>query len=271
MEKILLWPNDPSRTTLAMGQSMLLPFLHGGDEVRPAILVIPGGGYSNVCHGYEGSEIAEEFVKRGFHAFVLDYRCGDFGKYPAPQQDAARAVKILRSRAREFHLDPARIVSCGFSAGAHLAGCLATSIIDKVDASAGDDADAFSPRVNGAILCYAVVKLVYKNGHVASGRNLLGDDLDKIAADFDLTTHLDDKTPPVFLFHTAADQVVPVQGALEMAGALIEKGIPTSLHIYPFGPHGAGLAKDTIDTILWPQEAAAFLRRAWDTQAKGQS
>lgn len=271
MENILLWPNAPSRATRAMGRSMLLPFLHEGNDARPAILVIPGGGYSDVCHGYEGSEIAEEFVKRGFHAFVLDYRCGDFGKYPAPQQDAARAVKVLRSRAREFHLDPDRIASCGFSAGGHLAGCLATSIIDNVDASAGDDADAFSPRVNGAVLCYAVVKLVYKNGHVASGRNLLGDDLNNMAADFDLTTHLDSMTPPVFLFHTAADQVVPVQGALEMADALIEKGIPTSLHIYPFGCHGAGLARDTRDTILWPQEAAAFLQRAWDTPAREQS
>ncbi len=268
MENILLWPNDPSRVTQVMGRSMLLPFLHEGDEVRPAILVIPGGGYSNVCHGYEGSEIAEEFVKRGFHAFVLDYRCGDFGRYPAPQQDAARAVKLLRARAQEFHLDPDHIASCGFSAGAHLAGCLATSIIDKVDASAGDDADAFSPRVNGAVLGYPVVKLIYNHGHVGSGRNLLGDDLDKMGADFDLATHLDDKTPPFFLFHTAADQIVPVQGALEMADALIAKGIPTSLHIYPFGPHGAGLAKDTIDTILWPQEAEAFLKRAWNTPAK---
>ncbi len=269
MENILLWPNDPSRTTQAMGRSLLLPFLHDGDDVRPAVLVIPGGGYCNVCHGYEGSEIAEEFVKRGFHAFVLDYRCGDFGRYPAPQQDAARAVKLLRARAQEFHLDPDHIASCGFSAGAHLAGCLATSVIDAVDASAGDEADAFSPRVNGAILGYAVVKLVYQHGHVGSGRNLLGDDLDRLAADFDLTTHLDEKTPPVFLFHTAADQIVPVQGALEMADALIAKGIPTSLHIYPFGPHGAGLAKDTIDTILWPQEAEAFLKRAWNhTPAK---
>ncbi len=264
MDPILLWPNAPSRTSAALGRPQLLPFLHEGDAPRPAILVIPGGGYSCVCHGYEGSDVAEKFVSLGYHAFVLDYRCGEHGGWPAPQQDAARAVKLLRARAQELHLMPQNIASLGFSAGGHLAGCLGTSIIQRVDASAGDDADAFSPRVNAMILCYPVIRFEDTSGHSASGKNLLGPGNAHLYPEYDLSLHLDEQTPPTFLFHTAQDQIVPCLGSLEMAAALKQHNVPTGLHLFPFGGHGAGLATDTIDTIQWPELAHRFLQRVWN-------
>lgn len=262
MDKIPLWPNNPERKT-AIGVAALLPFLHEGDEIRPCILVIPGGGYSCVCHGYEGSDVAEEFRRLGFHAFVLDYRCGEFGRYPIPQQDAARAVKYIRAHAAEFHVDADRIASLGFSAGGHLAGCLGTQIVDDVDASYGDEADAFSTRVNAMVLCYPVVQFNIANGHIGSGVNLLNTQDATQYAPFDLDKRLDDKTPPTFIMHTLQDKTVPYAGSMLLTQALTAKGIPASLHLYPFGGHGCGLAKNTQDTIQWPEAAANFLRRAW--------
>ena len=263
MDPILLWPNDPSRTSAALGRPHLLPFLHPGQEPRPAILVIPGGGYANVCHGYEGSDVAQKFVSLGYHAFVLEYRCGEHGGWPAPQQDAARAVKLLRARAGELRLDPRHVASLGFSAGGHLAGCLGTSIIQRVDASAGDDADALSPRVDAMILCYAVIRFEDASGHSASGKNLLGPGNAHLYPEYDLSLHLDEETPPTFLFHTAADQIVPCLGSLDMAAKLKQRQIPVGLHLFPFGVHGAGLATDTIDTVQWPDMAHRFLQRVW--------
>ena len=262
MDSILLWPKHPDRKA-QLGAPCLLPFLHDGDEIRPCILVIPGGGYGCVCHGYEGSDVAEEFRALGFHAFVLDYRCGANGRYPAPQEDAARAIKLIRANAAKFHVNPDRIASLGFSAGGHLAGCLGTSIIDDVDASYGDEADAFSPRVNAMVLCYPVTQFDIANGHIGSGVNLLNTEDKAAYQPFTLMNRIDDKTPPTFLMHTFADQIVPVQGTLLLAEKLAEKKIPTGMHLYPFGVHGAGLAKDTVDTISWPREAAHFLQRAW--------
>lgn len=264
MDPILLWPNSPERKT-AIGAPALLPFLHEGEETRPCILVIPGGGYSCVCHGYEGSDVAEVFRRLGFHAFVLDYRCGnDQSRYPAPQQDAARAMKLIRAHAQEFHVDPNHISSLGFSAGGHLAGCLGTAIIDDVDANYGDEADAFSARANGMVLCYPVVRFDIPTGHISSGKNLLGTEDTDAYQPFDLIARVDAQTPPTFIMHTVADQIVPYIGSVMLTEKLAEKKIPVSLHLFPFGSHGAGLAKDTIDTIHWPEAAAHFLTRAWN-------
>lgn len=264
MEPILLWPDHPERKS-AIGRAAILPFLHEDTaKKRPAILVCPGGGYALVCHGYEGSDVAEVFRDLGYQAFVLDYRCNDVHEhYPVPLQDAARAVKLIRANADRLGVDPDRIASLGFSAGGHLAGCLGTSIIDEVDANNGDAADAFSARVNGMVLCYPVTCFDNTYGHPGSGENLLEEFTPANRANFDLATHIDRKTPPTFLFHTIADQCVPFRGVVRLADTLATAGIPAGLHLFPFGAHGAGLASDTIDTIQWPALADQFLRRAW--------
>ena len=99
--------------------TFLLPTL----TPRPAVLVIPGGGYTSVCEKTEGPPAALAFNRLGFHAFVLNYRVAP-NRFPAPLEDAVRAVKIIRAHAEEWKIIPDRIVSCGFSAGGHLAGSL---------------------------------------------------------------------------------------------------------------------------------------------------
>ena len=113
-EKIYLW-SDPSIRTRCDRPS-ITPYLCSEPGIRPAILVIPGGGYGMVCETTEGSPIARKFNELGFHAFVLDYRTAP-SRWPEPQLDAMRAVKIIRGRADEWQIDGEKVSVCGFQPG----------------------------------------------------------------------------------------------------------------------------------------------------------
>ena len=124
-------------------------------KLHPAVLVIPGGGYGCVCSSTEGFPIAEKFNQLGYHAFVLDYRTAP-ERFPAPQLDAMRAMKMIRANAGCWNVIPDQVASCGFSAGAHLAGSLGI-LCDDLNASGGDAADDFPHRPDCMILCYGVL------------------------------------------------------------------------------------------------------------------
>ena len=117
---------------------------------KPALLVIPGGGYGNVCETTEGQPVAECFRKFGFRTFVLRYRVAPH-RYPAPQQDALRAIKLIRAHADAWGVIPDQLAVCGFSAGAHLAACTGT-LHDRIPAADGDTADTFSGRPDAMLL-----------------------------------------------------------------------------------------------------------------------
>ena len=110
-------------------QPYLKPYLLPGDTVRGCVIVFPGGGYSNRA-GHEGAPVAERFNRLGFHAVVVEYRVAPY-RYPAPQEDALRAIKIIRAHAAEWGNKPDKIAILGFSAGGHLA-CSAGIVFDEV-------------------------------------------------------------------------------------------------------------------------------------------
>lgn len=262
--KTLLWSDKPDRLCPNGENPWILPYIHQGSQIRPAVLVIPGGGYQHVCHGYEGSDVAEAYFELGYNTFVLNYSCGEKHPYPDPLQDAARAVKMIRANAEKYFVDPKKIIALGFSAGGHLAGTLGTSIISRVNAENGDDADGVSPRVDGLVLCYPVVEFNDRLGHKSSGVNLLGKPAEEITdqeiARFSLIENIDSKTPPTFLFHTATDQLVPCAGTLRLTEALNDRKIPTSMMLFPFGPHGIGLGTEYGLALLWPEFSDEFFR-----------
>ena len=92
--------------------------------VRRAILVIPGGGYHNICSDREGEPIAHAFMPYGYNAFVLHYTVGRKKPYPAQLIEAARAVAHIKDHADEYGIDPDAVFATGFSAGGHLAASL---------------------------------------------------------------------------------------------------------------------------------------------------
>jgi acetyl esterase/lipase len=91
-----------------------------------AVVVCPGGGYQTLATNHEGREVCQWLNSLGVAAFMLQYRLGPRYHHPAPLQDAQRALRIVRARAKEWKIDPQRIGIWGFSAGGHLASTAAT-------------------------------------------------------------------------------------------------------------------------------------------------
>jgi acetyl esterase/lipase len=198
----------------------------------------------------------------GVTAFVLKYRLGSGGyRHPVMLNDAARAIRYVRSKAGEWKLDPKRIGIMGSSAGGHLASTVLTHF-DAGDPSAADPIDRAGSRPDLGILCYPVITMGEKT-HAGSKRNLLGDNPSpELVRLLSNELQVTKETPPTFLFHTVEDTAVVVQNSLDFAAALARNGVPFSLHVYPKGPHGIGLGTRGWDPAArhpWVAECARWL------------
>ena len=182
---------------------------------RPAILVIPGGGYQ-FCSAREADPVALAYMKAGYQAFVLRYSVGKYGTWPNPLADYEQAMSLIRSNAEKWMLYKDKVAVIGFSAGGHLAAAAATMSKN---------------RPNAAILGYAVA------GADVKGCNPTAPDT--VAA-------VDKDTCPCFLFSSRTDNLVPVENTLDFMSALAKQGIAFESHIYAFGPHGFSTCDSSI-------------------------
>ncbi|MEW6157760.1 MAG: alpha/beta hydrolase [Verrucomicrobiota bacterium] len=209
-----------------------------------AVLVCPGGAYRILAWDLEGTEVCEWLNSIGITGALLKYRVPKregLEKHTAAFQDAQRAMGLLRSRAREFGIDPQRIGVLGFSAGGHLAALTSHSSVErsypKVDA-----ADAESSRPNFAVLVYP-------------GYLTLKEEGDRVAPELSLSTN----TPPTFMVMTQ-DDPVRVENVLFYSAALKQMKVPFELHVYPSGGHGYGLRRTPALVTTWPDRVADWLR-----------
>ncbi|MBQ8813082.1 MAG: alpha/beta hydrolase [Lachnospiraceae bacterium] len=215
------------------------------DFTRKAILVIPGGGYGEVCAEREGEPIGMAFMPYGYNAFVLHYSVGPQKRFPTQLIEASLAMKHIRDHAQEYNIDPEKIFVTGFSAGGHLAGCLGTmwgkeEIYQAVDMPYGYN------KPTGMMLIYPVVTGVTEYSHALSFRNLLGVDMpeeEQLAA-CSIEQNVTEMSVPLFIVHTSNDQIVDVRNSLCLAEKYREKGINFEMHIYPDGPHGVALGNE---------------------------
>lgn len=249
-ESIKLWKEGTD-------ESMLFRATTPIDGPKPAMLVIPGGGYSCVCHDWEGTPIAERFEKLGFRVFILRYRVSPH-RFPEPQQDAIRAMKLIRGNAAKWGVIPDNIAVVGFSAGGHLA-CTLGTICPGIKAEDGDEFDAVDPMPNGSVLSYSVITGGEK-AHRGSVDCLMGSSTPENVAQFSLEDHVSEKTPPAYIWATMEDGCVPAENSIGFALAMKNAGRPCELHIFPHGQHGIQLGKDFEDIPSWPEEATLFLR-----------
>lgn len=204
-----------------------------GTGVAPAVLLIPGGGYSIVSCRYEGIEVARELSKRGIASAVLLYRCKS-RKFPAPLLDARRALALLRQNAAAWQLDTKKIGVMGFSAGGHLAGLVSSGV-----ALPGETQPASRPDFS--VLLYPVVRLRGPVSHAGSGFALLSkDDLSTKADALALDALANGAWPRTYLLHEKDDRAVPSKGSALLADALKKKGVTCELHIVPGTDHGFG-------------------------------
>ena len=261
-EEILLWPKGAPGAVGTLPQDKPSVTVYQPDKAKrngAAVVVCPGGGYGGLAMGHEGKEIADWLTARGVTAFVVKYRLGPRYRHPVPLQDAQRAVRFARSRAKDLGLDAAKIGIWGFSAGGHLVSTVSTKF-DAGKADADDPIDRVSCRPDFAILCYPVIRMDLPHGHMGSRRNLLGDKPDeKLIASLCNDTQVKKDTPPTFLFHTRADKVVVVENSELYAKACEKAGVPVKLLIRDPGPHGVGLASKIPELKDWPDELEAWL------------
>ena len=208
---------------------------------RPAMLIFPGGGYSH-CSNREAEPIAKAYMAHGYNTFILRYSLNELSLFPQPLIEASLAMKHIRDNSDEYNIDPDKVYVIGFSAGGHLAGCLATMwyeqyLYDAVDMPYGIN------KPNGAILSYAVLS---PEGGPAILYNRIfnkeGTLTDEEYQQYSAVAHVDERTSPIFMWHTMNDKIVPVQNVLHMSQKLIEHNIPFESHIYPDGVHGLALA-----------------------------
>ena len=254
-ETIRLWPDSDIPSTLVRH---IRPDLIS----RPAVLVIPGGGYGVVCEETEGSPIANRFDELGYQTFVLSYRVSPANPWPATYDDAVRAMRLVRGHAAEWGVIPDSIAACGFSAGGHLAASLGTVAPHCSTARAGDRFDAVRATPDAMVLCYPVI-LSGPLAHQGSVRNLFGGAAAPSAeqeALFSLDRQVADDTPPAFLWTTVEDTVVPMENSVAFFRAMRAHGRVCELHVFPHGQHGMQLGYGRRDIALWPSLADAFLR-----------
>lgn len=212
-------------------------------EVRPAIIVIPGGGYGYTSYR-EGERVALFYNAAGFHTFILDY-CVAPHTHPQPIMDVAKAIEVIRENAEEWGVASDKIAVCGFSAGGHLAASISTLWNDSKIFSSNQEKNRLH-MPNATILSYPVITSG-EFAHRGSFENLTGNDIEnELWRELSLETRVDKNTPPAFIWHTFADTCVPVENSMLYANALRRNNIPFELHIYPDGPHGLSRASDEI-------------------------
>ena len=221
-----------------------------------AVLILPGGAYTGRAP-HEGAAFAEHFNALGLSAFVLCYRVAP-ARFPDPLLDARRAMRYLRANATALEIDPDRIAVIGSSAGGHLAAFLST--YHETIAGEGVDAiDALPYLPNAQILCYPVISSDEAVSHAYSYKQLLGERYDERAA-FSPELLVTEGTPRAFIWHTAEDAAVNVINSYRYATALREHNISSEMHIFPYGPHGLGLANNDAHVAQWVDLLSAWLR-----------
>jgi acetyl esterase/lipase len=225
-----------------------------------AVVVCPGGGYTNLAMNHEGRQVANYLNSLGMVAFVLKYRLGPRYHHPIEIGDAQRAIRTVRGKAAEWSIAPDRIAIMGFSAGGHLAATASTHF-DAGKPDAPDPLDRPSSRPDFAVLSYPVISLVAPWTHQGSRTNLLGDHPDPdLAKSLSGENAVTAQTPPTFIFQTNADTTVPAENAIYYFLALRKAGIKAEMHIFENGPHGVGLAMNDAALSEWSHLLTNWLR-----------
>jgi acetyl esterase/lipase len=241
-EKVEKGKDDIQRRSFVSDPRLIVhPLPQGDGGPRPAVIILPGGGFNILADDHEGGEIGRFLNGHGIVALTLLYRVptGAFAEPDAgPVMDAQKAVSIVRERAGELGVDPSRIGLLGFSAGGHTALVAATTKASFPGADA-----APSARPDCTILIYPWRVLA------AEGKELWPGVI------------VDAATTPMFIAQTADDTASPAKGAVTLFGALLDAKVPAELHVYERGGHGYGLRRreQAPGTGDWPARLVDWL------------
>ncbi|MDR1937783.1 MAG: alpha/beta hydrolase [Tannerellaceae bacterium] len=218
--------------------------LAGKQEPSPAVLICPGGGYSQLFMDSEGHKIAKWFASQGFVGVVLKYRFPE-GRHTAPLSDAEQAMSTIRRNAALWHIDSGRVGVLGASAGGHLAACLSNLAAD-------------ANRPDFAILFYPVISFDNSITHYATREALLGNEVanSDLIERYSLEKQVNAKTPPTLLLVCKDDEVVNSQNSILYYSVLQQQHIPSEIRIFPNGGHGWGFDEG----FSYHQEVKSLIR-----------
>lgn len=209
---------------------------------RPAILIIPGGGYSSTSNR-EAEPIAMPFLTAGYNAFILRYTCAP-ATFPVALREACMAMRYIRENADALEVNPNMIAAIGFSAGGHLCGTLGTMYDCPEVADLGD---AALLRPDALCLGYPVA-VAWGKTHEGTFRNISGGNEElRMRLSLDKLARAD--MPPTFLWHTRDDGGVPVRNSLILAQRLDELGVNFAMNIYNHGRHGLSTADEQVYNV----------------------
>lgn len=229
---------------------------------RPAVLILPGGGYEHLSER-ESEPVALRFAARGWVAFVLAYSVAP-ARHPVQLREAAMAMGYIRAHGPELEVDPHMVAAVGFSAGGHLCGLLGT-LFDSPEVADIAPGNVLRPDALG--LCYPVA-VSWGRTHAGSFENLTGGDR-ALAQRLSLDRLVREDMPPTYLWTTRDDGSVPCRNTLALAQAMDEAGVDFSLRLYRHGKHGLA----TVDALAfstgampsfspeiasWPEEMMEF-------------
>lgn len=212
-----------------------------------AVIVMPGGGYTKVAVELEGSEICEWLASIGVTGILLKYRVPDSGPHyykdchcekdpikPLALQDAQRAMSLVRSRAKEYNINPDKIGVMGFSAGGHLVADISTNYRKKAYFKT-DEIDNEDCRPDFGI--------VFFPGHMTNHSNHSYELNSKIP--------VDSNTPPTFILQAGNDPIDPIENSLVYFIALQKAKVHAEYHVYAEGGHAFGLNRTILDNPNW--------------------
>lgn len=253
-------PAVPDRSVTGVTEPAIIPQF-ACEPNGTAVLVIPGGGYERLVIDKEGLDIARWLNQLGITAFVLKHRLPGEGHRDAryvPLQDAQRAMRLIRSRAAAWGINPDRLGVMGFSAGGHLAATLSTRY-DCSTYAPVDEADTLSARPSFTMLVYPVISFAEGVLHKGSRSELLGEDWSEELSDFfSNELHVNENTPPAFIVHAHDDRVSPLN-SVRYYTALKENNVPAELHIFMGGGHGFGIRYAKGAVARWTMLAEEWL------------
>ena len=218
-------------------------------KTHPVAVICPGGGYRRVCSFVEGHPFAKKLNAMGYHAFVVYYRVNVLARYPAPQEDLARAVREIHSHAEEWKLDMKGYSVWGSSAGGHLAASFGTENMGYVRYGL--------PKPGALILTYPVVTMGEKT-HEGSRNFLIGQSPDGDMVHFaSVERQITSAYPPTFLWWGSADSCVDPENSRMLREALEAQNIPCQCIEYPGVEHGVGIGRG-LACEGWLEKAVAF-------------
>ena len=218
---------------------------------HPAAVICPGGAYRTVASFIEGVPVARKLNELGISAFIVYYRVGKAGLYPAPQEDLARGIREVLARSEEYCIDAEHYSLWGASAGGHLAAGFGTEALGASHYGL--------PLPSAVVLMYPVITMDPACTHGETRDNLLG--RNSVTAQqarlFSIDEQVTRNYPPTYLWCGDADLSVPPENTLRMAAALQRNGVPMACEIFPGVGHGVGPGTGTA-AEGWIERAVAF-------------